>query len=515
MRGHRREDNGDQPVARPGHPSLCSGRMINAIQPTTLQRLNLQRPRSFVSRAAVPLALLVLGAGSAWLYFWGRDLHRFTQWVAAYIFLFIGQLAFYSLACVVVLRRSDAATRIAKWATLATIVFFAIVFRAVLVPQRPYLSADLYRYVWDGHVQASGINPYRYAPGDPELESLRDEVIYPNISAEDQRWLSPYPPAAQMVFGLVSLVRPMSVTAVKAAMSTFDLIAVLLVMMVLARSGIDPARAIIFAWHPLVIFEGAHSGHIEAVFIALLMLALFAWSRERYALTGVALALATLTKFYPIVVLPAFLIATRDDAIEGAMASRRSIFSRLFNKRNLAMLTAFAVTLALAYAPYAGAGSNVFGFLRAYVQEEGFIQTGARYFLLDALRQLAPIPTAVFLVFGAACLIAVAVWQLTRIKRDALEVARAAMALIGTYLLLTTPRYAWYYVWLVPFLCFAPRLGWMYLACASALLYLVWYTPLVYPDVPLWLGASIYVPVLAMLVLQSRDRRRIPNKPPA
>lgn len=459
-----------------------------------------------ISRVAVPLALFALGVGSALLYVWGRDLHRFTQWLAAYIFLFIGQLAFYSAACVVVFRWSDTATRVAKWATLAAIVFFAILFRAVLVPQRPYLSVDVYRYVWDGHVQASGINPYRYTPGDPELADLRDDVIYPNISAEDQRWLSPYPPAAQMVFALVSIVRPMSVTAVKAAMSSFDLIAVLLVMLVLARSGIDPARAIIFAWHPLVIFESAHSGHIESVFIAFLMLALFAWSRERYALTGVALALATLTKFYPVIVVPAFLIATRDEAMNGATDSSRSIFAGLFNKRNVTMLAVFAITLALSYAPYVGAGSNVFGFLRAYVQEEGFIQTGSRYFLLDALRHLVPIPTSVFLVFGAGCLIAVAAWQLTRIKRDALDVARAAMTLIGTYLLLTTPRYAWYYMWLIPFLCFAPRLGWMYLACASALLYLVWYTPLVYPGVPLWLGAAIFVPVLAMLALQSRIR---------
>ena len=168
------------------------------------------------------------------------------------------------------------------------------------------------------------------------------------------------------------------------------------------------------------------------------------------------------------------------------------------------MLAAFAVTLALAYAPYLGAGGNLFGFLRAYVQEEGFIQTGARYFLLDALRQVVPIPTMVFLVFGAACLITVAALQMIKVKRDALDVSRAAMVLIGTYLLLTTPRYAWYYMWLVPFLCFAPRLGWMYLACASVLLYLVWYTPLVYPDVPLWLGAAIFIPVLAMLVWQSR-----------
>ena len=113
-------------------------------------------------------------------------------------------------------------------------------------------------------------------------------------------------------------------------------------------------------------------------------------------------------------------------------------------------------------------------------------------------------------MFAAACLIAVAVRQLVRVKRDASDLARGALALIGTYLLLTTPRYAWYYVWLVPFLCFAPSLGWLYLACASVLLYLVWYTPLVYPEVPLWLGASIYVPTLAWLAWEcfNNEKRR-------
>ena len=46
----------------------------------------------------------------------------------------------------------------------------------------PYLSTDIYRYVWDGRVQGTGINPYRYIPADEALRSLRDEAIYPNIN---------------------------------------------------------------------------------------------------------------------------------------------------------------------------------------------------------------------------------------------------------------------------------------------------------------------------------------------
>lgn len=472
--------------------------MINATRTRALLASDADEPATAVS-VAVPLALLALGVGSAWLYFWGRDLHRFTQWIAAYIYLFIGQLGFYAVACLIVLRWTNTATRVARWATLGLIIIFACLFRAVLIPQRPYLSADVYRYVWDGHVQTSGINPYRYVPGDPELAGLRDDVIYPNITSEDQRWYSAYPPVSQAIFWLVSVVRPMSVTAFKTAMSSFDLVTVLLVMLVLARSGLDPARAIIFAWHPLVIFEGAHSGHIEAMLMAFLTLALFAWWHEKSLLTGFALGLATLVKFYPILLLPAFLIVKSEDLRADRRDFDLSILGRLFHKRNLALIAAFVATLVLAYVPYVSAGSNVFGFLRGYVQEEGFVQTGARYFILDALRLLAPIPTVAFVIPGAACLIGVTIWRLTRAKRDAEDVARGALALIGTFLLLTSPRYAWYYAWLIPFLCFVPRLGWLYLACASVLLYLVWYTPFVYPEVPLWVGASIYIPTLALL----------------
>jgi hypothetical protein len=464
----------------------------------------LQNSRTALSVAFVPVVLFVLGAASTSLYFWGRDLHRFTQWIAAYISLFIGQLALYVVACYVVQRWSDRSTRAAKWTSIALVIFFAAASRAVLVPQRPYLSSDVYRYAWDGHVQSAGINPYRYVPEAAELSGLRDDKIYPNITREDKQWRSPYPPVAQAVFFAIARMGPMSVTAFKAAMSSFDLITILLLMLVLARSSIDPARAIIFAWHPLVIFEGAHSGHIEAVYIAFLALALVTWSGRKHALTGVALALATLVKFYPALLLPVFLVA-KPEALSAKTShldeepARSSFVTRVIHKGNLAMLVAFGATILLAYAPYWSASSNLFAFLRGYIEEEGFVQSGARYFLLDAVRKVVSIPTDVFLVFAAACLMAVAVWWLLRVKRDASDVARGALALIGTYLLVTTPRYAWYYVWLVPFLCFAPSLGWLYLTCASVLLYLVWYTPLVYPEVPLWLGASLYVPALAWL----------------
>jgi len=496
-----------------------------------------QRPTSRARSAAVtPAALIVLGLASAGLYWWGRDLHRFTQWLAAYSWLFIGQLAIYVVACFIVWRRNAGdlgaqasclhdskkagskqakPSRTIRLLTVGAVLVFAALFRAELVAQQPFLSSDVYRYVWDGRVQAAGVNPYRYPPGAEELRELRDQRIFPNITAEDQGWLSPYPPAAQGVFLIAYKLFP-SVTGFKLAMSMFDLIAVLLIMLSLAAAGLDPARAIIFAWHPLVIFETAHSGHVESVYIALIALALWAWSRRSHALTGVALALAATVKFYPALLLPVFLTTSSspEDSVDsgpqagslrhvgqspGARLDFRSL-AKLWSAPNLKLVGAFIATIVAVYLPYLGAGSNLFAFLGGYFGEEGFGDSGARYFLLTLLRKVIPIPTIAFLIPAALVLLALAVRWMVSDKRDLTDVARGAIVLVGAYLLLTTPRYAWYYVWLLPFLCIAPRLGWLYLTGAASLLYLVWYTPLVYPGVPLWLGLAVYLPTVALLL---------------
>jgi len=453
------------------------------------------------SALTAPVGLFALGTISLGIYYWARDLHRFTQWIAAYETLFIAQLFLYVLACFVVERFGD--SRILIRLTICLVFVFAFADRAVLVAQRPYLSSDVYRYVWDGIVQSAGINPYRYVPEANELSGLRDQAIYKNINSEDKHWTSPYPPGAQMVFLAIAKVGSNSVTVFKSAMSFFDLLTILLLMLVLARNGINPARAIFFAWNPLVIIEGAHSGHIESIYVTFLALALFSWSNRKHTLTGVSLALATLVKFYPVLLLPAFLIAKPKNSDELNDSGDKGVGSgirRLMNRANASILIAFLVTIIVAYLPYWSAGEKLFAFVRGYVQEEGFVQTGARYFFLEAARTLVPISTIVFMTFAALCFGWLALRQAWRVKRDAIDVATGALCLIGTYLLLTTPRYAWYYIWILPFLCLAPRLGWLYLASASALLYLVWYTPLVYPEIPLWLGSAIYAPTLVLLV---------------
>src|SRR5262249_31910694 len=122
-----------------------------------------------------------------------------------------------------------------------------------------------------------------------------------------------------------------------------------------------------------------------------------------------------------------------------------------------------------------------------------------RYFLLTLIRNIIPGQTTLYSILGAIALGGLTFWWLLRRKRDAMDVASGALSIIGLYLLLTSPRYPWYFCWIVQWLCFLPRAGSLFLTGATILLYTLWFIPNEFPNLPLWLGASLYVPTALLL----------------
>ena len=178
----------------------------------------------------------------------------------------------------------------------------AAALRVPVLPAPPFLSTDIYRYVWDGRVQAAGINPYRYLPADPALQSLRDDFVFPRINRAEYA-PTIYPPAAQMAFAAVGLVWS-SVTGVKAAMVGFEVLAVFCLLRLLAAARMPAERVLIYAWNPLPVWDFAGNGHIDAMAIGLVATALLLRARHRDGWAGVALGAAIATKFLPAVVAP-------------------------------------------------------------------------------------------------------------------------------------------------------------------------------------------------------------------
>src|SRR6266852_3901404 len=187
---------------------------------------------------------------------------------------------------------------------LAVVLGFGLLFRALVLPTPVYLSSDLFRYLWDGRVQLAGVNPYRYAPSAPELAHLRDGEIHPRINRPAARTI--YPPAAQWLFALAAALAPGSIVGWRLLLLLFDGATVAMLLLLLRRLGVPPTAVIIYAWSPLVVFEGVQAGHVEAAMIPLILLALLLRQTGSLVLAGVALGVAVLMKLYPAVLLPAW-----------------------------------------------------------------------------------------------------------------------------------------------------------------------------------------------------------------
>ena len=120
-----------------------------------------------------------------------------------YIFVLIFFAAFilYAIACLLILplEKIDRVSLVGIFA-LAAGMLVSLVFT------QPALSDDMYRYIWDGRVQAHGISPYLYPPKAPELAFLRDTQIYPWINRKPV--VTVYPPAAEATFFLLWSIVP-------------------------------------------------------------------------------------------------------------------------------------------------------------------------------------------------------------------------------------------------------------------------------------------------------------------
>src|SRR5437879_12021826 len=126
--------------------------------------------------------------------------------------------------------------------TLLIVIVFATLFRLSLLFSPPYLSDDVYRYVWDGKVQAAGINPYRYLPSDEALAALRDAAVYPNINRADYA-MTVYPPVAQMFFFAATRLGE-NVTAMKLALLACEAATASAIALLLQRLGWPVTRLV-------------------------------------------------------------------------------------------------------------------------------------------------------------------------------------------------------------------------------------------------------------------------------
>jgi hypothetical protein len=400
-------------------------------------------------------------------------------------------------------------TRLTRRRLLVVVVLGGAALRIAAMTVVVPLSDDLYRYAWDGSVQAAGVNPYRYAPDEAgdvaALAERRTDWLFPDaveggdtcaqLGREDgctrinRPWVQTvYPPLAQVWFlgGHLAGASELRDLGWQVVALLPDVGTCVLLWLVLVRSGRDPRWVAAFAWSPVAVLEGVQNAHVDglATFFVVLAVAL---AGRRPAASGAALGVAAMVKLYPALLLPV-----------------------LLGRRPVRVLTAFVAVCVASYLPHVLAvGVDAVGFLPGYLEEEEYAG-GTRYLLLRPLGLPGPLTTAVVALAG----LAVAVRVLLVARRTAVdpgplgaELAPAACLLLGAALLLGSPVQPWYGLPLAALAALAARPAWFVL---PALAYPVFFA--VVPDGPsegaARVGSACYLTALAVVLLDGWRRRR-------
>jgi hypothetical protein len=158
-------------------------------------------------------------------------------------------------------------------ASVLLILLGGIAIELAAVSAPPRNSDDLYRYIWDGRVQAAGIDPYEYVPAAHQLAGLRDELLWHRGAHWCVRpaYVSALP-AAELAAGCTAINRPtvptiyppvaeayflgvhylpeadQSTTPIQAATALAAVLTTVLLLFGLHRLGRDMRMAALWSW---------------------------------------------------------------------------------------------------------------------------------------------------------------------------------------------------------------------------------------------------------------------------
>jgi alpha-1,6-mannosyltransferase len=366
----------------------------------------------------------------------------------------------YLVALVVSWRARSTPPVRAIWSILA----FAVAMRLPHLFPATGEGSDTFRYVWDARVQRHGHNPFVVIPSDPAYRAIHTadtlQMHHAHIS-------SPYPPAAQLFFRVVTAASE-SPRAFKMAAAAADLLTCVVLLRLLAATGRPASLVVTYAWHPLVVLEGARNGHFDALGALLLASASLALAKRRSLASTLAFVTAVSLKFLPAVLAP--------------------LLWRRIRMRDAA---AGIVLLAALYWPYMGDGVFPIGSLSRVIDRYRF--NGPAYQWLAVIVG----PRAVAWIAVAAGW-AVASGLRAKGTANAPEAWAWPMAVA---LMLAPLVHPWYLVWLVPFLTTRWTLPLLVWSITILPVYVVWAFPQGSPwAVPGWLLAIEYGAVAATAI---------------
>ena len=406
-------------------------------------------------------------------------------------------IAFVTLALVVFRRRWRRALSM-RMVLVLTVALFVLA-----VDNWPRNSTDVWSYATYGRMTAEyGASPYLHTPSD-----FPNDPVARRVKPIWQHTESVYGPLWNGISAGVVSVTGTDMRQTRIAFQSLAALSVFMAVLLIARRTRDPAAVALIGLNPVIVYAVVNGGHNDALVGLALLAGVLLASRDRFALAGLAIAVAALVKIVALLGLAALAVwlwrkrGLRPAAITTGIAGGGAVVgyactgwldgvaplreARLHISHNSIWLLADSE-----------GRTNLFGLGRFY------------RFSTDYLDSAATLSTVVVVVLAA-----VLVWGPLRDHAPTLVVASALVA----YLLAATYILPWYVAWVLPLLALEWRAGLTKLVLAQSALYLIAYQyrqgwPRTVPFRLLFMGDAVTVffqlaMIIGLVVMAVRQHR--------
>lgn len=357
-------------------------------------------------------------------------------------------------------------------------ICFGILSRISLLSVEPIASDDIYRYLWDGKVQAHGLNPYEYAPDDSVLSSLHSTVLPEKINFPHMKTV--YPPFAEWVFLSSYAMFGESITGFKVLIFLSEAASIWLLLVLMSRLRIPQRNIALYALCPLPIMQFMIDGHLDALGFPLLLAFLLLWFNNHKTRALLSYALAALVKLFPFYFLPSIVSVAREKGIRVIL---------------IPLVICFA-----AYVPYVLSHGSPFESLGIYTTN-----WTANSLLLELTYWIFKDNQIAHYVMGGLSILYLGIMFAIR----APLLRKMYLTMLGM-LLLSPTVHVWYVTWIALLLPLYPRWsGVAFVALVSLATFPV--IKYIHANVwsePFWITILEYVVVIALFVAEELKSRR-------
>ncbi|WP_228850519.1 putative hexosyltransferase [Aegicerativicinus sediminis] len=230
----------------------------------------------------------------------GYDLERENtlELLGLYVGLFFLYLYFLNCSC-------------HNWKLL---IAAGVLFRLVFLFALPNLSQDFYRFIWDGHLVAEGINPFVNTPdelvkvGKVSLPKWRE--LHQGMGPLSAGNHSNYPPINQLLFWISAIIGGSSllgsVIVLRLTIFLAEIGVVVIGTRLLKHFNLSKELILLYFLNPLVVIELSGNLHFEGVMLLAILISLWFLQKGNWKFSALFLAISISVKLIPLMFLPLY-----------------------------------------------------------------------------------------------------------------------------------------------------------------------------------------------------------------